>query len=49
METDPPLAKRKNEIQKTHTHAIKFVQINLYHSKAATVTSCQQLAEGKQI
>jgi hypothetical protein len=36
----------------THTHttltqAIKFVQINLHHGKAATTTLCQQLAEGK--
>jgi hypothetical protein len=34
----------------THTHTytlIKFVQINLHHSKAASATFCQRLAEGK--
>jgi hypothetical protein len=28
-----------------HTLNIKFLQINLHHSKAATATLCQQLAE----
>jgi hypothetical protein len=31
----------------THKHSIKFLQINLHHSKAATATLCQQLAERK--
>jgi hypothetical protein len=28
-------------------HTIKFLQINLHHSKAATAALCQQLAGGK--
>jgi hypothetical protein len=31
----------------THTYTIKFFQINLHHSEAATATLCQQLAEGE--
>jgi hypothetical protein len=30
-----------------NTHTLKFLQINLHHSKAATAALCQQLAEGK--
>jgi hypothetical protein len=49
----PPLAKRKNKIQNIHTHnkhthAIKFIQINLHHTKRATANLCQQLAEEKE-
>jgi hypothetical protein len=33
--------------QNTHTlKHIKFLQINLHHSKAATAALCQRLAEG---
>jgi hypothetical protein len=31
----------------THPHTLKFLQINLYHSKAAMAALSQQLAEGK--
>jgi hypothetical protein len=35
--------------QTVHTRAIKLVQNNLHHSKAATANLCQQLAEGKAL
>jgi hypothetical protein len=31
----------------TYIHTVKFVQINLHRSKAASATICQQPAEGK--
>jgi hypothetical protein len=46
-----PQMERKNGGDHTHrhasTHRINFFQINLHHSKTATATLCQQLAEGK--
>jgi hypothetical protein len=36
--------------QNAHTHTLthmKFIQINLHHSKVATAALCQRLAEGK--
>jgi hypothetical protein len=52
IETDPPLINKECNEEYTHTnlkhtHTINFVQINLYHSKAAMANLCQQLAEGK--
>jgi hypothetical protein len=54
-ETDPlPNKQRKTQsldIQCKHAHTdihnIKFVQINLHHSKAASANLCQLIAEGK--
>jgi hypothetical protein len=53
MERDsPPYEKKEwNTIHKIekyiHHHTIKYFQINLKHSKAATAALCRQLAEGK--
>jgi hypothetical protein len=54
METNPSPREEKDRTKHTetlkiqvHTHIIKFVQINLHHSKAATAILCQQLTEGK--
>jgi hypothetical protein len=38
---------RTQKLRHTHTHNIRFLQINLHHSKAATATLCQQLGERK--
>jgi ABC-type oligopeptide transport system substrate-binding subunit len=47
-QTLPP-AKFKSRWTEGGTNAMEFVQIKLYHSKAATAVLCQQLAEGMAV
>jgi hypothetical protein len=47
IETDSLPNDKKKKKKTAHTHKIKFLQINLHHSKAAMAALCQQLAQGK--